>query len=343
MPSFDSLTPDQKAVLQLVLKQGKSYEEIAAVLGLQAASVRERARAALGILGADAPGAVDLAAEQRDDLSDHLLRQQSLPRRTSSAAFLKESATGRAWARAVSAELAPISRDPLPDVPDEPVAATAPAVAEAGPREAAADDAGAEQPAGSVVAARADAAAKPAGSVVAAPADAAAKPPARSSRLGGMIVLAGICAVLVVGAVLLLRSRGDSPATSATDPAVVAADPAATGTTAALPDQQINLVPPGATGSKALGAAVVQQGALSLQTQGLDRRSIYVVWLWNSAQDALPLGYAKYVPETKRIAGSLDALPGEAVDFSQLVITRQPSKATTTPGPVVLGGPIRRS
>ena len=57
MSRFDSLPADQKAVLQLVLKQGKRYEDIAAMLRMEPAAVRERARDALDALGPEeAPG-----------------------------------------------------------------------------------------------------------------------------------------------------------------------------------------------------------------------------------------------------------------------------------------------
>ena len=75
MPGFDALAPDQKAVLQLLLKQGKSYGEIAGLLRLDAASVRERALDALDALGADVPGS--LSPERQDEVGDHLLLQQT--------------------------------------------------------------------------------------------------------------------------------------------------------------------------------------------------------------------------------------------------------------------------
>jgi hypothetical protein len=50
MTRIDDLPPDQRAVLSLLLRQGKDYEEIAAMLGIPASVVRERARAALDAL-----------------------------------------------------------------------------------------------------------------------------------------------------------------------------------------------------------------------------------------------------------------------------------------------------
>ena len=63
MASLDSLPADQRAVLQLVLQRGRSYDEIAQMLSIDRAGVRERALPALDALGptdaraARAPGA----------------------------------------------------------------------------------------------------------------------------------------------------------------------------------------------------------------------------------------------------------------------------------------------
>jgi Anti-sigma-K factor rskA/Sigma-70, region 4 len=56
MTEPDRLPPDQRAVLSLVLDRGKSYAEVAAMLAIPEAAVRERARAALDALArAEAP------------------------------------------------------------------------------------------------------------------------------------------------------------------------------------------------------------------------------------------------------------------------------------------------
>ena len=45
MARFDDLPADQKAVLQLVLRQGRTYAEIATLLKISDAAVQNRARA----------------------------------------------------------------------------------------------------------------------------------------------------------------------------------------------------------------------------------------------------------------------------------------------------------
>jgi hypothetical protein len=54
MSRLDDLPPDQRAVLLLLVQQGKSHAEIADMLGISTDAVRDRARAALSAL-ADSP------------------------------------------------------------------------------------------------------------------------------------------------------------------------------------------------------------------------------------------------------------------------------------------------
>jgi Sigma-70, region 4 len=56
MSRLDDLPPDQRAVLQLLVRQGKSHAEIAEMLGIPADSVRDRARAALDALAEEPSG-----------------------------------------------------------------------------------------------------------------------------------------------------------------------------------------------------------------------------------------------------------------------------------------------
>ncbi len=96
MPRLDQLPADQKAVLQLLLKQGRSYEDIAGLLRLERRAVRERALGALHSLGA-AAGA-DLPPDREDQVADHLLGQQDPAQQDATRDFLAGSAPGRRWA-----------------------------------------------------------------------------------------------------------------------------------------------------------------------------------------------------------------------------------------------------
>ena len=56
MTPLDTLAPDQRAVLELVLRQGRSYGELAELLGIPERDVRARADAGLRALAGE-PGA----------------------------------------------------------------------------------------------------------------------------------------------------------------------------------------------------------------------------------------------------------------------------------------------
>src|SRR4051794_9716454 len=82
--SLDALAPDQRAVVQLVLQQDRSYDELAGLLGISADAVRERARKGLDRL-APADGVGD---DERGDIADYLLGQQSVSGRERTRSLL---------------------------------------------------------------------------------------------------------------------------------------------------------------------------------------------------------------------------------------------------------------
>src|SRR6202042_1523791 len=122
MDSRERLAGDQRAVLQLVLGQGRSYGEIAGMLSIAPDEVRARALAALDALGP--PTTVPDA--DRAQIADYLLGQ--LP--ASEADHVRDALAGspgqRAWARAVGTELGPLASKPLPTIPDDPATPAAP-------------------------------------------------------------------------------------------------------------------------------------------------------------------------------------------------------------------------
>src|ERR1700759_1944195 len=131
MDSPDRLPGDQRAVLQLVLGQGRTYGEIAAMLSIAPQQVRARAHAAL-----TAPGPPTAMSDgQRGRVADYLLGQLPEPEAADVAAGLEQSPAQRAWARVIASELRPIASRPLPMVPDgtdRPRPAEATAAAPAG-------------------------------------------------------------------------------------------------------------------------------------------------------------------------------------------------------------------
>ena len=123
MATLDSLPADQRAVLQLVLGRGRSYDDIGAMLSIDRAAVRERALGALDALGPDS----DLDPVRRG--SDHRLPARAAARRAVArevSGRLAEHPDERAWARVVAGELVPLGADRLPEIPAAATPAPAP-------------------------------------------------------------------------------------------------------------------------------------------------------------------------------------------------------------------------
>src|SRR3984957_19864712 len=114
MDSPERLAADQRAVLALVLGQGRSYGEIADTLSIAPDEVRARALAALESLGPATP--VPDAGRAR--IADYLLGQLPASDEPPVRDALADSPQQRAWARVVSTELGPLASRPLPSIPD---------------------------------------------------------------------------------------------------------------------------------------------------------------------------------------------------------------------------------
>ena len=89
MATFDQLPDEQRAIVELVLQQGKSYDELSDMLGIPETRVRERARDALVQL---APVSVRGVEEDwRGQLADYVLGQQAGPEVTATRGHLRRS------------------------------------------------------------------------------------------------------------------------------------------------------------------------------------------------------------------------------------------------------------
>jgi hypothetical protein len=113
MSALEPLAPDQRAVLSLVLQQGRSYEEIASLLGMPVDAVRARAQAGLAALARDngLPPAVT------GPVADYLLRQQPESDAEATRGLLAESEPARAWAADVVARLESVAPGGLAEIP----------------------------------------------------------------------------------------------------------------------------------------------------------------------------------------------------------------------------------
>jgi hypothetical protein len=96
MATFDQLAADQRAIIEIVLRQGKTYEQIGEMLDLPPARVRELARDALGELAPHTAEFVD--PQWRGQISDYVLRQQTGPESQATRGHLKRSEPARIWA-----------------------------------------------------------------------------------------------------------------------------------------------------------------------------------------------------------------------------------------------------
>ncbi len=330
MASLDSLPPDQRAVLQLVLQRGRSYDEIARLLSIDRAAVRARALAAFDALGPQ----TRVPPQRRALITDYLLGQ--LPPRVSDETRqrLSESASERAWARVISSELAPLASRPLPDIavefssgpaPEGPPPRSEPRVVAAAPPRS--DDPAAVGRDGAE--------------------DGASK--GRSSRFGGAVLLAGAALVVVIVVIVLLSSGGTKkPGATTTKRASTptTATTATSTTSGATVVAQINLLPT-IHGSKAAGIAeVLREGAtdgIAIVAQKMTPNTThppnaYAVWLYNSPTDAVRLGFVNPGVGANGRLSTAGALPANAAHFKDLIVTLETTSKPTTPGLIVLQG-----
>jgi hypothetical protein len=345
MSRLDDLPPDQRATLSLLLRRRKSYADVAAMLDIEERAVHDRAHAALAVLAA--PQARELSAEQREEVGDYLLAQ-----RTSSAellatrTYLEGSPQARAWAHALTAELAPLAAGaPLPEIP-----------AGAQPKSRPQSSAAAPPRSPSHTRAPSDEDSREGASLPPTP-PSRQRPdvarPVQRSRLGGALLLAAIVAVIVVAVVLIAKSGGGGSHSSSGS----AAAETETGTTSstgstgtqtgkAKEDKRITLSSPDSASKSAGVAEVLSEGnqyAIYLAAQHLPESKgkgfFYAVWLYNSATSFEAVSRAPEVGSNGSVQGGA-LLPKDAGKYHTMLLTRETASTPTKPGPVVLSGPF---
>lgn len=344
MSSLDDLPGDQRAVLEMVLKRGRSYDEIARLLSLERSAVRERAQIALDAIGPH----TGVAPEHQHRVADYLLGQLSGDEAEQVREMLADSPSDRAWARVVASELAPVAGErPIPEIPTERSAPFP------GPAPAASTETEPEPEPGR----RRGRRRRTHGEDGDPPAEAP-----RSSRLGGALVI--IAGVLAVAAVLFFVLRGGNSKTHTTSnptapqaASTTSVTPSTTSTstsgssTSAKVVAQINLTPPsGNKQSKAAGIAeVLNEGttdgiAIVAQNVPPNRTTkplnAYAVWLYNSPKDAKILGFVNPgVGKTGRLS-TAGALPSNASHYKNLIVTLESTGSPKAPGAIILQGAL---
>src|SRR4051812_26482449 len=186
--ALDRLAPDQRAAVELVLRQGRSYGELANVLGLPEDTIRARTRGGLEALAPDLP-----PPPRAGEIADWLLGQQAPAHAARTRALVAAEPGTRHWAETVPAPPRALSDDITSLAADLPAPRDGAGTRPRPLRDGAANGEPAT-PAG-----------RPPAQSAAAPgppphAEAAAAPAGRSSRLGGAILIA--LAALVIGGVI---------------------------------------------------------------------------------------------------------------------------------------------
>jgi len=322
MATFDQLSAEQRAIIELVLKQGQSYEQLGEMLGMPTARVRELAREALVRLSPVSAAGVE--GDWRGQLGDYLLNQQAGPESTATRGHLRRSEAARGWARSVLDSLEQFyDEKQLPTIPaGEPgaEAGSAPKPGEPGEK-------------------RDRARAKPAGEL-----SPAAREVVRRRRLLGLGTAAALMLAIavLVWPIGLLGGDDDAASDATSEPDTTTATPAA--------DEQARLVgqlplaPVGdLEGSEdAQGiAAITDRSQVIVQARlpNNRRNEAYQVWLYNSDKDAVSLG-AQVADQQGNFQG-VGPLPENFEDYRFIDVSREPVRGPTAhSGDSVLRGDI---
>ncbi len=306
MSRVDELPADQRAALSLLLRQRKSYAEVATLLGIPERAVHDRAHAALAVLAPRQARELDPA--RREEIGEYMLGQQPAEgARLRTRTLLATSPPANAWASAVAGELAPLADGAPPEVP------------------ALSGEGAPEQ------------APYPLSQAASAPAPPPAEGSARtlpSSRRGGAILLAVLAAVVAVVVILILTGGSSSKHSSTTTGS-------ATATTGPKHEGTITLHAPPGSGSKGT-VEILSEGekrAFYIQAEHLPktRGFFYAVWLYNSPTSALALSKSPPVGNTHKLAGAA-LLPSTAGKYKEILLTKETSTRPRKPGKVVLRG-----
>jgi hypothetical protein len=317
MATFDQLSPEKRAIVELVLQQGKTYPELAEMLGMPEPRVRELARDALVELAPVSVGGVE--EDWRGQLADYVLGQQSGPEATATKGHLRRSEGARSWARSLLDSLEQLyANGSVPAIPEGERSSR-------GSRRAAAAAGTASAPAASTGAATDRTG--PARGL------ATADPVKRRRLLAGAAALAVLLLVVLVWPIGLLTGDDNQASSNSGDN-----QPA---TQTGSQGQQA------ANGSPAGIAIVVDEGGkkqLLVQAARLapsGQNEGYYVWLYNSPKDARSLG--GQVTDQQGNFQAIGPFPADYSKYKYIDVTRQPVGSNTNvkhSGQSVLRGPV---
>jgi hypothetical protein len=338
MATLDQLAAEQRAIVELVVQRGRSYDTLAEVLQVPFERVRELARDALAELSPRTAARVD--PDWRGQIADYLLGQQSSAEAHATRDYLKRSETGRAWALSLLDSLDPLYENgSQPAVPEPDEASEAPTRARETPAAATVEERVRERERARKPGRKAEAEParkreplrKPAAEK--APPREALSPEAQSAlkrrrirgAAAGIVLLAAVVVGILALAGVFSSDEKSKSAASTTG--------SGTSTTAAggQPIQvlgQIALQPIGKTNAKGLAYIIQQGGTRSLVVQAQvpplpsnQKVAAYEVWLYNSNGDARSLG-AQYTDRRGILQGRAN-LPSDFAKFKAIDISRE--------------------
>ncbi len=295
MPTLDTLPADQRAIIELVIRRGQSYDDLAGMLDMRSSRVRELARAALEALSPVTGERVD--DQWRGQVADYMLGQQSGPEATATRGHLKRAESARTWAYSLLDSLDDwYSEERYPQVP-EPEGGRGRArersrERERGPEATAAPPLPAGRPTSDL--------------------SPAAQAEVRRRRIYAAAGAAALLAAILIG-FLLLRGGDEKSGDKA------AGGPTRTTSNADAPQGATKLLAQAALtpvdkGGKGQGVAVVaeNQGRPQLVVQAelapLKNGQAYETWLYNDQEDAVSLG-AQLPDAQGRYQGAAQSLP----------------------------------
>ena len=332
MATFDQLAADQRAIIELVLRQGRTYDEIGGMLDSSSTRVRELARDALAEL---APSTAELVDPQwRGQLADYVLGQQTGPEAQATRGHLRRSEPARIWAYSLLDALDDFYADrKRPEIP----------VGEAGAKPRSRDrepraDGDAPSPLAATPRRPRSAGASAGGAL-----SPAARTALMRRRILGALGAAAVIALLIFGAAKLFggddedAGGGDQAANTSTQ---TANENPAQGQIVA----QAVLSPIGKS-FKGTGAALVYQSGQ--QTLAVVRAKLppakgknqYVLWLYNSDKELAPLAADK-TDKDGNFQGAA-ALPEGWQNYRFIDVTYQPTAGKNVGhGRSVMRGPL---
>ena len=306
MATFDQLPAEQRAILELVIQRRQSYDQLAGMLGMPTARVRQLAREALVDLSSRSAARVD--PDWRGQVADYLLGQQTGPEGTATRGHLKRSESARLWALSLLDSL-----DHLYDERDLPVIPEGePAAVRERPRER--ERSPLREPARPARERERERAERPVR-----PLSADAETIVRRRRIAGAAAAApALLVILLVWPVGLLTGDDDDGGSEDTASDTTEEQPRVLG--------QLLLRPQ--SGEKGVGIALITERdgerSLLVQARGLERTregQAYEVWLFNSQDDATSMG-AQLTDRQGNYQGA-GTLPENYEDFEFLDISRE--------------------